>query len=227
MLNQKYFADVDFVVYNGDMLNDFMQIDQVFNGFLDVTVKRYAKEHAIPVCARQPRGEGKVARALPDFFPTVDGRAYYSFDHGGVHFVVLDSGEDKEDSHQYYNGLVDYQNYRREQAEWLKADLESDACRKAAFRIVFSHIPPRGARGVRHSGCTPEFRGACQQGGSRSLAFRPHAPVPARGGNAGSKHLSADDRGDRYDYARGSLPGTAQAHGRPNERAGATAAGAV
>jgi hypothetical protein len=61
--------------------------------------------------------------------------------------VVLDSGEDKEDSHQYYNGLVDYQNYRKVQAEWLKGDLEGEASRKAAFRIVFSHIPPRGAEG--------------------------------------------------------------------------------
>jgi hypothetical protein len=47
----------------------------------------------------------------------------------------------------FRNGLVDYQNYRREQAEWLKVDLESAASRKAAFRIIFSHIPPRGAEG--------------------------------------------------------------------------------
>jgi len=60
---------------------------------------------------------------------------------------VLDSGEDKEDSHEYYNGLVDFERYRKEQAEWLKADLASDACRNARFRIVFSHIPPRGAEG--------------------------------------------------------------------------------
>jgi predicted phosphodiesterase len=147
MLGQKYFQDVDFVVYNGDMLNDFMQLDQVFNGFLDVTVGRYAKEKPFLFVRGNHEVRGRFARALPDFFPTVDGRAYYSFDHGGVHFVVLDSGEDKEDSHEYYNGLVDFQNYRREQAEWLKADLGSDACRKAAFRIVFSHIPPRGAEG--------------------------------------------------------------------------------
>ena len=147
MLAQKHFRDIDFAVYNGDMLNDFMRVDQVFTGFVDVSVKHFAAEKPFLFVRGNHEVRGRFARSLPDYFPTVDGRTYYSFDHGGVHFIILDSGEDKEDSHQYYNGLVDFQNYRKEQAAWLKRDLESDACRRAAFRIVLSHIPPRGAKG--------------------------------------------------------------------------------
>jgi len=147
MLSQKLFEGIDFAVYNGDMLNDFMQVEQIFSGFLDVTVKSFARETPFLHVRGNHEVRGRYARNLPDYLPTVDGRAYYSFDHGGVHFIILDSGEDKEDSHQYYNGLVDFQNYRKEQAEWLKTDLSSDACRKAQYRIVFSHIPPRGAEG--------------------------------------------------------------------------------
>jgi len=147
MLNQKYFADVDFAVYNGDMMNDFMQADQIFKGFLDVSVRGFAKYRPFLHVRGNHELRGRHARSLEDYLPAADGRPYYSFDHGGVHFIVLDSGEDKEDSHQYYNGLVNFQDYRKEQSAWLKSDLASEACRAARFRIVFSHIPPRGAKG--------------------------------------------------------------------------------
>ncbi len=145
MLGHRYFADVDFAVYNGDMLNDFMQADQIFTGFLDATASRFAKQKPFLFARGNHEDRGRFARLLPDYLPTVDGRAYYSLDHGGVHFIILDSGEDKEDSHPYYNGLVDFRDYLREEAEWLKADLAGEACRKAQFRIVMSHIPPRGS----------------------------------------------------------------------------------
>jgi hypothetical protein len=142
----------------------------------------------------RPVGAGGRQRAgLPESrsgrnFPTADGRAYYSFDHGGVHFVVLDSGEDKEDSHQYYNGLVDYQNYRREQAEWLRADLESEASRRAAFRIVFPHIPPRGAEGFAIEDVRRNFEEAANRTGvdlwlsGHTHRFQYIAAAPERNG---------------------------------------------
>jgi predicted phosphodiesterase len=147
MLDQKYFQGVDFVVYNGDMLNDFMQVEQVFAGFLDASVRIFAKERPFLFIRGNHEVRGRYARSLPDYFPSRDGQAYFAFNHAGVHFLVLDSGEDKEDTHEYYNGLVDFQDYRKEQAAWLKKELESDACRKARFRIVFSHVPPRGGSG--------------------------------------------------------------------------------
>ena len=45
---------------------------------------------------------------------------YYTADIGPYSFIVLDSGEDKEDSHSEYGGLTDYGSYRAEMIEWLK-----------------------------------------------------------------------------------------------------------
>lgn len=165
MLGHKYFVDVDFAIYNGDMLNDFMRDDQIFTGFLDVTIRHFAKEKPFLYVRGNHEVRGRFARTLSDYLPTVDGRAYYSFDHGGVHFIILDSGEDKEDSHQYYNGLVDFQDYRKEQAEWLKADLAGEACRRAHFRIVLSHIPPRGADGFAIQDVRRNFEPLINSGG--------------------------------------------------------------
>lgn len=140
-------APAAFVAFNGDMVNDFMNEGQPFAGFLDASGRLFARERPIVYVRGNHDVRGRFARTLADYFPTADGRAYYSFDHGGVHVVVLDSGEDKKDDHQYYNGLVAFERYREEQAEWLARDLASPAARRARFRVVLSHVPPRGDEG--------------------------------------------------------------------------------
>jgi predicted phosphodiesterase len=140
-------AEVDFAIADGDLVDDFMREDQLFTGFLDVLTAGFAREKPVVFARGNHEERGRYARRLEDFLPTVEGRAYYSFDHGGVHFVVLDTGEDKEDGHEYYNGLVDFERYRAEQAVWLEADLSGEAARAARWRVVISHIPPRGGDG--------------------------------------------------------------------------------
>lgn len=145
MIGSAAWQDIDFAIYNGDMIDDFMEYDQIFTGFLDVSVAGYATGKPFIFTRGNHEVRGRFARSIPDFIPLKNGRAYYSFDHGPVHFIVLDSGEDKEDGHRYYNSLVDFTRYREEQARWLTEDLQSESAQRARFRIVISHIPPRGA----------------------------------------------------------------------------------
>ena len=83
---------------------------------------------------------GKFAREFPDYFHQV---GYAAFTLGPVRFVILDTGEDKPDTEPVYAGIVDFDGYRIEQAAKLKLEIESKAFKKAAFRIVMMHIPPR------------------------------------------------------------------------------------
>ncbi len=188
MLGHKYSAGVDFTVFNGDMVNDFMRADQVFSGFLDAAVKALAGNMAFLHVRGNHEVRGRYARTLEDYLPLAGGRPYYSFDHGGVHFIVLDSGEDKEDSHEYYNGLVDFRGYRREQAEWLKSDLAGEACRKAQFRVVFSHIPPRCADGFAIQEVRQNFEPLINEAGvdlwlsGHTHKFQHIDPVPGENG---------------------------------------------
>ncbi len=138
---------IDFAFFCGDMIDDFMEPNQVFDGFLDVAVEGFARERPFLFSRGNHETRGRYARSLFDLIPTQDGRPYFSFDHGGAHFVVLDSGEDKEDGHEYYNGLADFDRFRREQAAWLAQEVRSDAWRSALYRVVVSHIPPRGGDG--------------------------------------------------------------------------------
>ena len=77
----------------------------------------------------------------------------------------MDTGEDKEDAHPVYAGIVDFDQYRLAQAAWLKTEINSKAFKKAPFRIVMMHIPPRfsgDAHGPKH--CTELFDPLLNQG---------------------------------------------------------------
>ena len=206
-----------FVVFNGDMVNDFMNADQPFTGFLDLSVTRFAS--AIPFIYVRGNHDvrGRFARSLSDYFPTRDGRTYYSFDQGPVHFIVLDSGEDKVDSHEYYNGLVAFEPFRREQAAWLASDLNSAAARRARYRVILSHIPPRDGKtppGAPDEGFAIRQVRECWEmlanAGGVDLWLSGHTHryahlAPSRAGNRYDLVIGAPDTFTRVDVARDGL----------------------
>ena len=64
---------------------------------------------------------------------------YYEMKMGDYRFIVLDSGEDKNDDHPEYGSLVAYEQYRKEMADWLDT-LEADGSKT----IVLCHSPSVG-----------------------------------------------------------------------------------
>ncbi len=132
---------VDFVVLNGDILNDFISQEQFFSAFYDACSRRFGSSLPMVYVRGNHETRGPWARRLSDFVPGRDGRPYYAFNHGNVHVVALDSGEDKPDDNKEYAGLVEFASFRDEQTRWLQADLESEAAQRARFRIILSHQP--------------------------------------------------------------------------------------
>jgi predicted phosphodiesterase len=141
MMQEESWQGIEFAVYNGDMIGDFMDSEQMFTSFIDASVECFAANRPFIFVRGNHDMRGRYARNIPDFIPSFDGRSYFSFNHGPVHFIVLDTGEDKQDGHEYYNGLVDCDNYLKAETQWLKQDIESAGCRNATYRIVFCHIP--------------------------------------------------------------------------------------
>lgn len=138
--------DYDLVVFNGDAFNWIDDEAQIVKDLLLPAVNVFAS--SIPFLLVQGNHEvrGKFARQMFDYFDYPDQASYYAFTRGPVRFIVMDSGEDKVDDHKEYGGLVAFDNYREEQARWLAQEIETKAFKKAAFRVVFIHIP------VFHSG---------------------------------------------------------------------------
>ncbi len=60
----------------------------------------------------------------------------YRFSLGGVHFTVLDSGEDKADEHSEYAGYLDCESYCKTQLTWLEKQPEQHG-----VCVALSHMP--------------------------------------------------------------------------------------
>jgi acid phosphatase type 7 len=136
----------DFALLNGDTVSDFSNEGRI-TAMLDQAVRSFASRIPLIWARGNHETRGGFARQFPAYIATPNGRFFFSFDHGPVHFIVLDTGEDKTDSHPEYSGLADFSRYRSEEAEWLKAEVKTQAFRRARFRVVFAHMPFPSAPG--------------------------------------------------------------------------------
>lgn len=146
-------ADVlqkDMVFFNGDMLSQLRNEGELFSGFMDVSIDLFARQIPMYYARGNHETRGLFATSFQHYFSPKEPHLYYMFRQGPVCFVVLDTGEDKPDSDIEYSGITDYDNYRTEQAEWLKEVVRSEEFRNARFRIVIAHMPPQPVKGLWH-----------------------------------------------------------------------------
>ncbi len=142
LLDMVPWETTDMMFLNGDMIDHWTRESQVFDGFLDTCVRRFARETPFVYVRGNHETRGALARGLLDLFPTPTGRYYYAFRHGPVSFLILDGGEDKPDANKEYSGLVDFDAYRAEQTKWLREAVQEESFRRSRYRIVFVHMPP-------------------------------------------------------------------------------------
>lgn len=146
-------ADVlqkDMVFFNGDMLSQLRNEGELFSGFMDVSIDLFARQIPMYYARGNHETRGLFATSFQHYFSPKEPHLYYMFRQGPVCFVVLDTGEDKPDSDIEYSGITDYDNYRTEQAEWLKEAVRSEEFRNARFRIVIAHMPPQPVKELWH-----------------------------------------------------------------------------
>lgn len=134
----------DFVVFNGDMVSNLLSEAQMYEGFMDTAIKKFASEKPMFYSRGNHETRGPFAIDYPKYFPTPTGKLYYQFKHGDTGFIVLDCGEDKPDNDIEYSGIVDMDNYRSEQASWLAQAVEDPSFKDAKYKIVICHMPPFG-----------------------------------------------------------------------------------
>ncbi len=135
----------EFVVLNGDIVSYLESENQIAAMFRQAAASFAATTPLIWVRGNHET-RGKFARQFPGYLGAPGGRYYYAFDQGPVRFVVLDTGEDKIDGHPEYGGMVDFFRYRREEGEWLRREVQSEAFRRARYRVVICHMPFPSAR---------------------------------------------------------------------------------
>ena len=148
-------APYDLVFFNGDSLSHLESEDQVLGRCLKPASELFASRVPLLLVRGNHETRGAFARELGRYLELPDGRFYYSFDHGPVHFIVMDTGEDKEDGHWAYSGLTGFDAYRQEEAAWLAREVASPAFQQARFRVLVAHMPFFGNDRTRVEGHGP------------------------------------------------------------------------
>ena len=135
------FKKLDFVLLNGDMSNRLRNQQHMMEAYLDTCVRMFATHTPLFFNRGNHELRGQFADYLYRYFPTNNGK-YYRVQHvAGIDFLFIDTGEDKPDEDIEYSGIVNYDQYREEEARWLRGLRESKQVGKYPL-VVFSHIPP-------------------------------------------------------------------------------------
>lgn len=131
----------DAVFLVGDIMSYCNTEGQAFGSFIDKCTEMFASQKPFLLVRGNHETRGHLARTYSGYIPHQSGKIYGTQQIGDAFFIYLDCGEDKPDTHPVYAELVDFDNYRTEQAEWLKSVVASSEYKKAKYRIVMSHFP--------------------------------------------------------------------------------------
>lgn len=136
----EYFTeDYDMMVFLGDICSDFGSKSRFTDHVLADAAYITKGEYPVVYARGNHETRGEYASQMLQYFPTDTGELYYTFDFGGLSAIVLDPGEDKEDDHVEYSGLVDFSSYREKQFSWINSLKAEDFTGR--YKIVFSHDP--------------------------------------------------------------------------------------
>ncbi len=142
LLELSSYEKADAIFYLGDMINHFDNPETPYNGFIDVSTELFAKNKPFIAVRGNHETRGNLARTYHNYIGRKQGEFYGIYYYGNTAIIVLDTGEDKPDTHPVYGGINRFDEYRRQQAEWLEKEIGSKRFRKTKNRIVLMHIPP-------------------------------------------------------------------------------------
>lgn len=145
----------DFLVHLGDAFHGLESEEQIFDRWLGPAA--LAADGRVPLLFIRGNHEmrGAFARRLFDYVPAPEGRYYFARDHGPMHLIVLDTGEDKDDDTNVYARLNRLEPYRETELAWLADHLATEPRAAAApFRVILMHQPNWGWTGDRGAAWT-------------------------------------------------------------------------
>lgn len=150
-LLQKGEADKkDLILHNGDICNWLSEDNQIGKTVL-APARKYLSNTPFVFVRGNHEYRGAKAADITKTFPPRNGQYYYLLRQGPVCFLILDTGEDKADDRKELFGVTDWENYFKEQSEWLKTAIEDPLFKSAPYRVAIQHIPSTPPRGDRVS----------------------------------------------------------------------------
>ncbi len=140
----KAFGSIDFLILNGDVIDHSGDISKFANVY-EICAELTSGEIPVVFSRGNHDMRGRYAESFAKFTPSHLGNTYYTFRLGSIWGILLDCGEDKDDSHKEYGLTVACHQFRKRQTEFLKrvirdADSEYNA-EGVMTKLIISHKP--------------------------------------------------------------------------------------
>ncbi len=140
----KAYGDIDLLVMNGDIPDHSGTQENILNVYY---IAEKITGGRIPIVFARGNHDmrGAMAENFAEYTPNENGCTYYSFRMGDMWGLVLDCGEDKDDSSEAYGYMVACHDFRLRQTEYIKkviANAENEyAADGVKYKVVIAHNP--------------------------------------------------------------------------------------
>lgn len=138
------FGDIDFIILNGDIIDHSGDAEKFANIY---EICSRLTNGNIPVVFSRGNHDmrGNYAEKFAELTPNRFGNTYYTFRLGSIWGIVLDCGEDKDDSHAEYGYTVACHDFREAQTDFIHSVIDDSKHEYAAdgvkTRLVIAHNP--------------------------------------------------------------------------------------
>lgn len=129
----------DLIFLLGDISSELEYKKKYIEGILSYADNLSKGEIPVVYTRGNHETRGEYASQMINYFPNETGEYYFKFNFGELSAIVLDTGEDKNDDHEEYSGLVDFSVYREQEYNWLCSLKKENFPGK--FLLAFSHMP--------------------------------------------------------------------------------------
>ncbi len=121
---EKEYGKIDLLILNGDIIDHSGDLNN-FNTIYEIS--SLITSGNIPVVFSRGNHDtrGIYAEAIANYTPTRDGCSYFSFRLGTLWGLVVDCGEDKDDSHEEYGNTMCCHDFRKRETRYLEHLVEN------------------------------------------------------------------------------------------------------
>lgn len=136
--------ELDLLIMNGDISSTSDTFDEMI---LCYKIASEVTKGEIPCIISRGNHDlrGFGAENLAKYMPGDGGKSYYTFRMGCIWGMLVDTGEDKEDSHPAYGGTVCCHDFRLEEEKMIHNTIRNAAEEYAEdgvkYRVILSHVP--------------------------------------------------------------------------------------
>ena len=135
-----YSPDMEFLVLAGDVISLMNTHD---DAFYTGKVAHEITKGEIPVVYARGNHEikGDMSEEFYKYVGSKNQNFYYNFYFDNVYGIVLDMGEDHDDDYWEYYDTAFFDDYRKEQSEFLDKEIEKGNYLNFDYKMVVCHIP--------------------------------------------------------------------------------------